>query len=75
MMDNKILITFLAIDIIFLLTGGLMLAVGIIFMPSMTSSLALQTDVGTRLLIQNTPLTGEKLSPIAQLHCNSVQRS
>ncbi|MCJ1250354.1 phospholipid scramblase 1 [Trapelia coarctata] len=57
MVDNKILITFLAIDIIFLLTGALMLAVGIIYMPSMTSSIAMQTDVGTRLLLQNTPLT------------------
>lgn len=59
MMDNKILITFLAIDVIFLLTGVLMLAVGIVFMPGMTSSMTTHADVATTLLIQNTPLTGE----------------
>lgn len=68
-MENKILITFLAIDVIFFLTGVLMLAVGVVFMPNMTSSITMQTDVATRLLIQNTPLTGEYslTAPVALL--------
>ena len=61
-MANTILIAFLVFDGIFLLTGVLIMVVSIVFRPGMMS-ITLGTDVGTRLLIQNTPLTGTYLLP------------
>ena len=61
-MANKVLIAFLVFDGIFLLTGALIIVVSIVFRPGMMS-VTVGTDVGTRLLIQNTPLTGTYLHP------------
>ncbi|MCJ1397504.1 phospholipid scramblase 1 [Xylographa trunciseda] len=55
-MANKILLTFLAFDLLFLLTGPLLLAVAVIFQPGM-SGMSSTVSAATRLLLQNTPLT------------------
>ncbi|MCJ1387306.1 phospholipid scramblase 1 [Xylographa bjoerkii] len=55
-MTNKILLTFLAFDMLFLLTGPLLLAVSAVFQPSM-SGMSSTVSAATRLLLQNTPLT------------------
>ncbi|MCJ1293237.1 phospholipid scramblase 1 [Xylographa carneopallida] len=55
-MANKILLTFLVFDLLFLLTGPLLLAVAIIFQPSM-SGMSMTVSAAAKLLLQNTPLT------------------
>jgi hypothetical protein len=57
-MSNKILITFLLLDALFLLSGALILVVGIVFRPGMNTYLTMQTDASIMLLMQSIPLTG-----------------
>jgi len=56
-MSNKILITFLLLDALFLLSGALILVVGIVFRPGMNTYLTMQTDASIMLLMQSIPLT------------------
>lgn len=57
-MVNKILITFLVFNVLFLCTGGLILAVCFIFKDDMNMS-TMRTDLAVQLLLQEAPLTGE----------------
>ena len=56
-MTNRILFTFLAIDFLFLCSGGLILAVCFIFKDGLKVG-TMPTDVAAHLLLQETPLTG-----------------
>ncbi|MCJ1408286.1 phospholipid scramblase 1 [Ptychographa xylographoides] len=56
-MINKILITFLIVDFLFVNTGGLFLTIVLVFKPGMTNILPTSSNAAITLLLQNTPLT------------------
>jgi hypothetical protein len=55
-MMDKILLTFLVLDVLFVLSGGLILVASMVFRTGQTNMMS--SDPATDLLLAQTPLTG-----------------
>ena len=61
-MTNRVLVSFIVIDAVFLLLGCLILATAIVFMPN-GLTMNIQQDAALDMLLQNAPLNGKSPNP------------